>query len=430
LAGAVKPCIALALAYSGLVQAAALSSVLSIRHWAFENATRIAIQTSDEAAYHVELLENPYRISIDLKDSILRMDGRKFVSIDLEDRLVRQIRAAQTQPSVTRVVLDLKGPVVYELSHLVNPDRLMVELKPRRGDASASVPPRDLSMDRATAAPVTLAATPPVAPPQIPRVADATSPRPAKRNSDGGRTLTRVLGLKLGRVVLDPGHGGHDQGTMGPTGFKEKDLVLDVAQRLGALLEARLGAKVVYTRSDDTFVPLGERTAIANRNEADLFLSIHANSSPAPTASGSEAYYLNFTNTKADLELAARENAGTEQSIFELQDLVRKIALQDKVDESREFAARIQSALYVSSRAGAVQRNRGVKKAPFVVLIGAKMPSVLAEIAFLSNPRDEAQTKRPDVRQKLAEALFRGISQYAATLSHFDLAQGGTTRVN
>ncbi len=250
---------------------------------------------------------------------------------------------------------------------------------------------------------------------------EGSKPVPAARNSGGGRSLTRALGLKLSRVVIDPGHGGHDEGTRGPTGLLEKDLVLDVAQRLGALIEERMGAEVVYTRTTNVFVPLEERTAIANRAEADLFLSLHANSSPYKAISGSEVYYLSFTTSKEALDLAARENASTGQSIHELEDLLKKIALSEKVTESSEFAGRIQHELYGTwNQLSGVSRNRGVKKAPFVVLIGANMPSVLAEIGFISNPHDESLLKKPEQRQRISEALYRGVSAYAATLSRLD----------
>jgi N-acetylmuramoyl-L-alanine amidase len=235
--------------------------------------------------------------------------------------------------------------------------------------------------------------------------------------------MTRVLGLKVGRIVLDPGHGGHDTGTIGPGGLLEKDLVLDVAKRLGALIEARLGAEVVFTRTDDTFIPLERRTEIANEQKADLFLSVHANSSSLRTTSGVETFYLNFTSDRAALEVAARENASSVKTVHELRDLVHKITLQEKIQESQQFATEIQKTLYsASARANARTRNRGVKQAPFVVLIGAEMPSVLAEIGFVSNPRDEALLRKPDFRQKMAEGLFRGISLYANSLSHFRVA--------
>src|SRR5579872_210132 len=250
--------------------------------------------------------------------------------------------------------------------------------------------------------------------------ASAETALPAKRNTTGDRSMVRVLGLKIGRIVLDPGHGGHDTGTTGPEGLREKDLVLDVAKRLGALIEDRMGSEVIYTRTDDTFIPLERRTEIANQAKADLFLSIHANSSTLHSVAGVETYYLNFTTSKAALEVAARENAGSQKSIFELQDLLEKIALKDKVDESREFANRIQSALYSASAKGDPKaRDRGIRKAPFVVLIGASMPSVLSEIGFISNAHDESIMKRSEYRERLAEALYKGLAGYAGTLSHF-----------
>jgi N-acetylmuramoyl-L-alanine amidase len=245
----------------------------------------------------------------------------------------------------------------------------------------------------------------------------------AKRDSNGDRSLIRTLGLKLDRVVLDPGHGGHDTGTIGPGGLMEKTLVLDVAKRLGKLVTDKLGSEVIYTRSDDTFIPLEERTQIANEKRADLFLSIHANSSRTSKIAGSETFYLNFSTSEDALEVAARENATSQTSIHELQTLVQKITLNEKVQESREFASIVQKALYTGIPRNRTQNNRGVKKAPFVVLIGAQMPSVLAEIAFLSNPRDESLLKRPEYRQKIAEALFKGISQYSDALSHFQVAR-------
>jgi N-acetylmuramoyl-L-alanine amidase len=245
----------------------------------------------------------------------------------------------------------------------------------------------------------------------------------ARRTSTGGSSLTRALGLKVGRIVIDAGHGGHDQGTQGPHGLVEKELVLDVAQRVGKLVEERMNAEVIYTRSDDTFIPLEGRTAIANQKKADLFLSIHANSSPYPRIAGMETFYLNFTDSRDALDVAARENASSQKSIFELQDIIQKITLHEKLDESREFAGRVQASLYaLSARNIPGQKNRGIKKAPFVVLIGASMPSVLAEIGFLSNPREESLLKKSDYRQKLAESLYRGISKYAEGLSHFQLA--------
>jgi N-acetylmuramoyl-L-alanine amidase len=247
--------------------------------------------------------------------------------------------------------------------------------------------------------------------------------REAAPTAHGDRSLIRALGLKIGRIVIDPGHGGHDTGTIGPNGLEEKDLVLDVGRRLGKLLETRLGAEVVYTRKDDTFIPLETRTAIANKQRADLFISIHANSSHDSAARGVETYYLNFTSSPEALEVAARENAVSEKSIYELQDLVKKIALKEKIEESREFAGDVQESLHngLAAKSPAI-RDRGVKKAPFIVLIGANMPSILAEISFVSNPTDEHRLETGEYRQQIADSLYRGIARYANGLSGVKVA--------
>ena len=254
------------------------------------------------------------------------------------------------------------------------------------------------------------------------RLAKSRSPeldmREAKPTANGARSLIRALGLKIGKIVIDPGHGGHDTGTIGPNGLEEKDLVLEVGRRLGKLLQTRLGAEVVYTRKNDTFIPLETRTAIANQQRADLFISIHANSSHDSEARGVETYYLNFTSSREALEVAARENAVSEKSIYELQDLVKKIALKEKIEESREFAGDVQESLHsgLAAKSPAI-RNRGVKKAPFIVLIGANMPSILAEISFVSNPSDEHRLETSEYRQRIAESLYRGIAKYVDGLS-------------
>ena len=245
----------------------------------------------------------------------------------------------------------------------------------------------------------------------------------ASPTASGDRSLIRALGLKIGKIVIDAGHGGHDTGTIGPNGLEEKDLVLEVGKRLGKMLETRLGAEVVYTRKDDTFIPLETRTAIANQERADLFISIHANSSHDPAARGVETYYLNFTSSPEALEVAARENAVSEKSIHELQDLVKKIALKEKIEESREFAGDVQESLHSGLAVkNAGIRDRGVKKAPFIVLIGANMPSILAEISFVSNPTDERRLESSEYRQKIAESLYRGVAKYVNGLSGVKIA--------
>lgn len=473
--------------------------ITAVRFWSLGDVTRIAIESDGDFAVRSDRLENPDRLFFDLAGAKPMLGGKGTTVIPVSDTLVRQIRVAETQHGVTRVVLDLERAADATTSHLDNPIRLIIEVRASGASgvearaseapaplASVAKPPIEAEVAESKA-PVYRTFTPPArpvferserrtvsfdAPPVvrsqsalpsaaaniIPRLSPPSRPAPstvlakvstpvtaspipppsplvstpapeatalpAKHNSTGGRSMIRVLGLKVGRIVIDPGHGGHDTGTVGPEGLREKDLVLDISKRLGALIEERMNSEVIYTRTDDSFIPLEQRTDIANQAKADLFLSIHANSSPLRSAAGVETYYLNFTTSKAALDLAARENAGSQKTIFELQDLLEKIALKDKVDESREFANRIQSALYsFSAKNDSHARDRGVRKAPFVVLIGASMPSVLAEIGFISNAHDEGVMKKAEYRQRLAESLYKGLSSYAGTLSHFQVAQ-------
>ena len=268
------------------------------------------------------------------------------------------------------------------------------------------------------------------APPPPPPDLDLPSPKPASANARGQRNLIRALGLKVNRVVIDAGHGGHDVGSSGPSGLREKDLVLDIALRLGKLIEEGLGSEVIYTRPDDTFISLKDRTTLANEQQADLFISIHANSTRTHSVRGVETYYLNFTTDSWALTVASRENAASDRPVHELQDLISKIALKEKIDESREFATRVQSALYEGlSDDNKGLRDRGVRKAPFMVLIGAKMPAILAEIGFISNPHTEKLLKTSAYRQQVANHLYQGMLSYAESLGNVTMAQKGDAAV-
>jgi N-acetylmuramoyl-L-alanine amidase len=229
--------------------------------------------------------------------------------------------------------------------------------------------------------------------------------------------MARQLGLSVSRIVIDPGHGGHDPGATGK-GATEAEVVLDVALRLQKLLEKVPGVEVILTRRTDEFVPLQERTAIANREGADLFLSIHANASANDQARGVETYFLNFANNLSAGAVAARENAASGQAMGALPDFVRAIALNNKLDESRELATLVQQAM-VERLQGTEEgvKNLGVKQAPFLVLIGASMPSVLAEISFLTNADDVKALKSSAYRQRIAEALFAAIRAYQTSLT-------------
>ena len=257
--------------------------------------------------------------------------------------------------------------------------------------------------------------------PSGPQIGASTAPSavagPAARI--GSRSLARALGLKINRIAIDPGHGGSDTGAMGPHGLLEKDLCLDVAMRLGQLIENNIsGAEVVYTRKDDRFVALERRTDIANDANADLFVSIHANSSDIRNVRGVETYYLNLSSSPESMQLVTRENALGIEALHDLPNLLQKIARNEKTSESKQLAQRIQDAL--SSRLQLVSRgetNRGVKQAPFIVLTGAKMPAILSEISFVSNARDESLLLESAQRQRVAEGLYRGIAAYLDSLN-------------
>ncbi|MGH9467103.1 MAG: N-acetylmuramoyl-L-alanine amidase [Terriglobales bacterium] len=294
------------------------------------------------------------------------------------DGRVLSIHIAQFRRDETRVVIQMTRGVQADRGGLYpNPERLIVGL---------------------TGAHAAVAAAP---------------PRAAQPLADGRDSLTRALGLKIKRIVLDPGHGGFDTGTIGPGNLYEKNVVLDVALKLGKLLQRRMGLAVTYTRTTDVFVPLQERTAIANRAQADVFISIHANSSPYPRTRGIETYYLNFTRDPQALAVAARENAGSSDGVHDLPVLLRSIALNNKLEESQELADDVQHSLVQATG----EANRGVKTAPFVVLIGAHMPSILAEITFLSNRTDDRSLRTAAYRQRIAEGLYQGIRRYILSLS-------------
>ena len=386
--------------------------------------TRVVFEVDSLAEYSAFLLPNPYRLIIDIHGK-----PQPATLVAKNEKPGEPTIEAQPEPSISAK----KEPTYIGSGSPAPPaksDDPSRELAESNAPISRELSKKEPADVRATSQPTSAPTVDVVAPRSKKKgknakpkdedeIADATPPaKEAEPLSGGDRSLIRALGLKIGRIVVDAGHGGHDTGTVGSKGLQEKDLVLDVALRLGKMLEQKLGAEVVYTRDDDTFIPLETRTAIANKHEADLFISVHANSSRDPKARGVETYYLNFTSNAEALEVAARENAVSEKSVFELQDLVKKIALKDKIEESREFASNVQSALYSGlSRKNSGLRNRGVKKAPFVVLIGANMPSILAEISFVSNPSDEKRLKTPDYRQKIAESLYKGVAKYANGLS-------------
>jgi N-acetylmuramoyl-L-alanine amidase len=206
---------------------------------------------------------------------------------------------------------------------------------------------------------------------------------------------------------------------IGPNGLREKDVVLDIALELGRLVEQNLGAEVVYTRSDDTYLKPAVRTKVANDAKADLFISVHANASSVSSVRGVETYYLNLTTDAWAMKVASRENAASDRSVHELRDLLGKIVQQDRIAESREFATRMQAAIFSGlAKSTSGLRNRGVRQAPLIVLVGAQMPAILAEVGFLSNPTDEKLFQDKAYRRQVAQHLYDGVAAYMATLSN------------
>ncbi len=404
-------------------------------------STRVVLEVDNLSDYDAFLLPNPYRLVIDIHGKDIHGKNGRIKQPRDNDAGENTSDAADGMSSPNAIGTGLSDEATASAPDTVaaakkSPTAVVKKIVEADDDdtSSASVAKRNAPVTKRGALPARRAV---VAKNQAHKELDGNSEasdsnvarasdlrvREARPTTGGDRSLIRALGLKIGKIVIDPGHGGHDTGTIGPNGLEEKDLVLDVGRRLGKLLETRLGAEVVYTRKDDTFIPLETRTAVANQARADLFVSIHANSSHDAAARGVETYYLNFTSSPEALEVAARENAVSEKSIYELRDLVKKIALKEKIEESREFAGDVQESLHsgLAAKSPAI-RDRGVKKAPFIVLIGANMPSILAEISFVSNPTDEHRLATSEYRQRIAESLYRGIAKYVNGLSGMKVA--------
>lgn len=400
-------------------------AIENIRYWESPKSVRVVVDMAGEATYTQGDARNPPRVFVDIHGARLgpALGQREF---PVESVMLHHVRVGQNDPDTVRVVLDLVQLHDATIFELRNPDRLVIDVVGDAPEAGRPVTPAvtDANTPKPTGAVEETAASGASRerPPEDVPAEVTVSPigKPASPTASGDQSLIRSLGLKVGRVVIDPGHGGHDSGTIGPSGLTEKELVLDLSLRLKERIEVEIGAEVVLTRDNDSFVPLETRTAIANQAEADLFLSIHANSSQIGSIRGFETYILNLATSNADLEIAARENAASQASISELQDLVRKITLQTNVDESRELASHIQQALAAREEFG---RDRGIKQAPFVVLIGANMPSILAEVSFLSNPDDERLLRSDEGRRAIVEALFDGVRSYSDTLGGFRTAQ-------
>jgi N-acetylmuramoyl-L-alanine amidase len=372
--------------------------VTGIRHWSSADSTTVVLDLEDQVQYEAHRLSGPDRIYFDLRDTALsqEMAGK---TVDVGDTLLNRIRVAQPVPGMTRVVLETKGNSNFAVSLEPNPYRLVVQLsKIGAGPRSAvNLFPNAVEAENRLAIIV---------------------PPPTKEDLQLRARVPRM------RIVVDAGHGGWDLGTVGRRGLLEKDLVLEIAQRLGKLLESRLGSVVIYTRQDDNYIPLDERAGIANQAQADLFVSVHANYSDLPSARGVETYYTNFFSAPSTKDVEARENGSASKPTVTA--ALSPVELHEKVEQSRRLAASVQRSLYGTlSVQNPGLRDRGVKPAGFVVLTETSMPGILAEVSFVSSPTDEQRLRSDGYREQIAEALYKGIARYAANSHAVKVASAG-----
>jgi N-acetylmuramoyl-L-alanine amidase/putative methionine-R-sulfoxide reductase with GAF domain len=376
---------------------AVLPQVTGIRHWSSAASSTVAIDLKDQVQYEAHRLSKPERIYFDLHDTALA-PGLFGKTIEIGDALLVRIRIAQPMPGVSRVVLETKGGSNFSVSLESNPYRLLVQV---RHPGATTQPAAKINLFTPNS------------------VAQANKQLASSHQGLSNRqaTLVPMRALKL-RLALDAGHGGWDLGTVGRRGLMEKDLVLDIVERLGKLVENGLDAEVVYTRDDDTYVALEKRAEIANLSRADLFVSIHANYSASSTARGVETYY---TNTYSSLHARTRETdsaPGAAQNVS-----WTNVDIREKVQESRRVAGSVQRELYDMLKINnSGIRDRGVKEAQYVVLTGTSMPAILAEVSFVSSPADENNLQSSSYRQRIAEALYKGIARYTAESGRVKLA--------
>jgi N-acetylmuramoyl-L-alanine amidase len=389
------------------------AEVVSLRHWSTENYTRVVIETTAPVPYKGHLLKkneaSQKRLYVDLGKCLINRKLRQ--AIPIKDGLLQQMRSAQFNQETVRVVLDTLTLDNYKIFNLDNPFRIIVDVK---GTACAQA---KLPSPAQPAAPAPETTTQPVGNTKT-ASQPPSSPPPPSPSVCKNPSLAQQLGLGIKRVVIDPGHGGKDPGAIGIGGLREKDVVLTVAKKVARKIASRMGIEVILTRKTDVFIPLEERTAIANTKGGDLFISIHANAAKSPQAHGIETYYLDLAGTEEDRGLAAVENASSSRQISDLQNILQSLMQNSKKDESARLAATMQDNLV----SGLVRSypdiaNHGIKTAPFIVLIGAQMPSILTEIAFISNPMEAQRLQDDKYLEALADHITDGVVKYAASLT-------------
>ena len=372
-----------------------LTQVSEIKFWSNPDYTRVAIYLERDVTWERQELMHPSpgggksgRIVLDLHNSHL---SPQIKNMTIGDGLLKGVRVAQNRPGVVRIVLDTENYREYKVFPLSNPARLIIDV---RGDRRVELRKAEQSI--------------------------SSRPKPLGITETPAVTLERPLRptiAKVRRIVLDPGHGGHDSGAVGQTGLKEKDVVLAVGLKLRELVREELGLDVVMTRSTDVFIPLEERTAIANKVNADLFVSIHANAAPNRVASGIETYYLNLAKTEKVAQLAAKENGTTLEKVSTLQAILFDLMANYKLNDSAHLAEAVQRSLVKTVKSEhSDTRNLGVKQGPFYVLVGASMPSILVETAFISNSTEEQRLKDATFQDILAHGILDGIRGYVQSV--------------
>ncbi|HIJ80647.1 MAG TPA: N-acetylmuramoyl-L-alanine amidase [Desulfuromonadales bacterium] len=388
-------------AFSG--QTSALSRPLAIlaemKHWSNPDYTRVSLELDRDVTWEAHQLGSGApgkggRIYIDLKRTRL---GSSVKEMTIGDGLLKGARVGQYRPDVVRVVLDTENIKDYKIFPISEPARLIIDV---RGSHRTEI----ARLEEAISA--------------LPeKVAEPKHEEPAAAAEKKAKPARKPLISKIRRVVVDPGHGGHDPGAVGPSGLQEKDVVLAIGIRLRELLKEELGLDVVMTRSTDVFIPLEERTAIANKVGADLFLSVHANAAPNRSAAGIETYYLNLAKTEKAAQLAAKENGTSLEKVSVLQAILFDLMANYKLNDSAHLAEEVQKSLHKKIRARyADTKNLGVKQGPFYVLVGATMPSILVETAFLSNATEESRMKDPAYLGITADGILEGVRSYISSL--------------
>ena len=364
-----------------------LIAVTELKHWSTPDYTRISIALEKEAVFEHHKLPN--RLYLDVEGARLAQ-GVKDLSIG--DGLLKTVRIAQFRPATVRVVLDLDSIKEYKVFTFSDPFRIIVDVKgDRRQEISSSKEVIETKKPEA-------------------KKPEAKKGEPAAKQKQGFKPG------RIRRIVIDPGHGGHDPGAVSPSGTKEKDIVLDIGLNLAEKIREELGIDAVLTRSTDVFLELQERTAIANKVGADLFVSIHANASLNRAANGIETYYLNLAKTEKVAQLAAKENGTTLEKVSLLQAVLFDLMANYKLNDSAHPADEVQKALYKKALTGYPSvKNLGVKQGPFYVLVGATMPSILVETAFLSNERDEQKLLDPEYQDVTAQGILDGIRGYISS---------------